>query len=163
MQKRKVTLESKRQTQTRNRALRVLSHMRRTGVSLATASRLEHTKPATVLRHVGSAVRRERPGSRYHATRGDRFRRDLQIPTAQGPVTVSVVGSKQAESISKYLNAVSHYLRTGDESKLRSFKGKAIKAGKQRIKLLTDPDTLLRLAEADAMHLDQLYASRAGR
>lgn len=153
---------SDRQAQTRNRALSVLVHMRREHLSLAAASRMEHIKAATVLRYVGSAIRRDQSGGRYHATKGDRFRRDIQLPTATGPITVQVYGSKNAENISKYLNAVGHYLRTGDQAKLRPFRGKTITAGKQRIKLVTDPDKLSLLAEADVLHLDQLYASRKG-
>jgi hypothetical protein len=153
---------NERQAQTRNRALNVLAQMRRKHLSLAAASRLEHIKPATVLRYVGSAIRQERSGGRYRATKGDRFRRDIQVPTAMGPVTVPVYGSKNAESISKYLNAVGHYLRTGDQARLRPFRGKAIKVGGKKIKLVTDPDKLLLLAEADVLHLDQLYASRKG-
>jgi len=158
-----VTPQNERKAQTRNRALLALGHMRRGHLSLAAASRLEHIKPATVLRHIGSAIRQDKSGGHYRATKGDRFRRDLQIPTAKGPVTIPIYGSKNAENISKYLNAVSHYLRTGDESKLRPFKGKSLKVEGKRIKLVTDPGTLSSLAEADALHLDQLYASRTGR
>jgi hypothetical protein len=153
---------SEREMQTRNRALSVLVHMRREHLSLAAAGRLEHIKPATVLRYVGSAIHHDKSGGRYHATKGDRFRRDIQLPTATGPIIVPVYGSKNAENISKYLNAVALYLRTGDQTKLRPFKGKTIQAGKRRIKLVTDPDELSLLADADALHLDQLYASRKG-
>jgi hypothetical protein len=153
---------SEREAQTRNRALSVLVHMRREHLSLATASRREHIKPATVLRYVGSAIRQERSGGHYRATKGDRFRRDIQIPTAMGLIVVPVYGSKNAESISKYLNAVAHYLRTGDQARLRPFRGKTIKVGGKKIKLVTDPEKLLLLAEADVLHLDQLYASRKG-
>jgi hypothetical protein len=153
---------SPRQVQARTRALNVLAHMRRQHLSLAAACRLEHVKPATARRYVGSAVRQNRSGSRYRATKGDRFRRDLQIPAASGPMTIPVYGSKNAENISKYLNAVAHYLRTGDQTRLRPFKGKTLKVGGKRIKLLTDPEALSRLAEADALHLDHLYASVAG-
>jgi hypothetical protein len=155
--------QNERQAGARNRALNALAHMRRRHVSLAAASRLEHTKPTTVRHYVGSAVRQDRPGARYRATKGDRFRRDLQIPTAHGPMTVPVYGSKNAENISKYLNAVAHYLRTGDQAKLRPFKGKTIKVDGKQIKLLTDPEALSVLAEADVLHLDQLYASVARR
>ena len=151
-----------REARARERALGALAQMRREHLSLAAASRLEHIKPGTVLRYLGSAVRHDRPGERYRATKGDRFRRDLQIPTAQGLMTVPVYGSKNAENVSKYLNAIAHYLRTGDESKLRPFRGKTLKVDGKRTKLLTDPGTLSALAEADALHLDQLYGSARG-
>jgi len=153
----------KREAYARERALGALAQMRREHVSLAAACRLEHIKPATFLRYAGGAVRHDKPGERYRATKGDRFRRDLQIPTAHGPMTVPVYGSKNAEKVSKYLNAIGHYLRTGDEAKLRPFKGKTLKVDGKRIKLVTDLGTLSLLAEADALHLDQLYAFTAGR
>src|SRR5262249_30907059 len=98
-------------TDTRTRALHALAKMRRDDLSLAEACRLEHIKPSTFLRHVGSAVQQDRPGGRYRPTAGDRFRRDLQIPTALGPTAVPIYGSNKAREISQYLNAVALYLR----------------------------------------------------
>jgi hypothetical protein len=163
MRKRHSLPRNEREARARERALAVLANMRRKHLSLAAASRLERVKPSTVRRYVGSAVRHDKVNGRYRATKGDRFRRDLQIPTASGPMTIPVYGSKNAENISKYLNAVAHYLRTGEESKLRPFRGKSIKVGGKRIKLLTDTRALLSLAEADLLHFDQLYASIARR
>ena len=137
--------------------------MRREHISLSEASRQEHIKPATVRRYVGSAVRQDKPGGPYRATAGDSFRRDLQIPTAQGPTVVHVYGSKNARLISNYLNAVSEYLRTGKRTKLDSFKGQTVKVDGKDIELITDPAKLLPLAEADVLHFDQLYASATGR
>jgi hypothetical protein len=150
-------------SETRNRALAALGRMRREHISLSKASREEHIKPATVRRYVGSAVRRDKPGGPFRATKGDSFRRDLQIPTAQGPTVVPVFGSKNASMISNYLNAVSEYLRKGKREKLDSFKGKTVKVNGKDIELITDPAKLLPLAEADVLHFDQLYASATGR
>jgi hypothetical protein len=136
--------------------------MRRDKVSLAEACRLEHLKPETFLRHVGSSVRQDKPGSRYRATAGDRFRRDLQVPTALGPTKVPVYGSKAAGELSKYANAINRYLRTGDASRLKAFKGKKVGTPGRKIELITDPSTLSALAEADALRLDRLYASFGG-
>ena len=158
---RKSQPRSPRELETHNRALHVLAHMRREHLSLAAASRLEHIKPGTVLRYVGSALRRDKPGGRFHAARSDRFKREFQIPTALGPVKVPVYGSKAASELSEYANAINHYLRTGDASQLEAFKGKTIRVQGRKIELTTDPSTLSTLAEADALRLDQLYASVA--
>jgi hypothetical protein len=163
MRRRIAIPRTEREARARERALGALAQMRREHLSLAAASRLEHVKPTTVLRYARSAVRQDRPGARYRATKGDRFRRDLQIPTVHGPMPVPVYGSKNAEKVSKYLNAVGFYLRTGDEAKLRPFKGKTLKVDGKRVKLLTDPVALSKLAEADVLHLDQLYASTTGQ
>ena len=148
-----------RRRDTRNRALHALALMRH-GKSLAEATRLEHIKPRTFLRYVGKAVRQDRPGGRFRALASDRFRRDdLQVPTTDGYVTVSVTGIKTARLLSNYLNAIGHFNRTGDDSKLRDFRGKTFTTvDGRRLEFLTDPNTLMQLAEADALHLDSLYA-----
>jgi hypothetical protein len=137
--------------------------MRREHISLSKASREEHIKPATVRRHVGRAVRQEKPGGPFRATKGDSLRRDLRIPTANGQISVPVYGSKNASLVSSYLNAVSEYFRTGKRTKLNSFTGKTIKVDGKEIELITDPALLLPLAQADVLHFDQLYASATGR
>jgi hypothetical protein len=153
---------NKRETEARNRSLHALSLMRTNHLSRAEACRLEHIKPSTFRRYVGSAVRQDRPGGRYRATAGDRFRRDLQIPTALGLTPVPIHGSRKAREISQYLNAVGLSLRKGDASRLKRFKGQTVRVGGKKIELITDPATLSSLAEAGALQLDQLYASFAG-
>jgi hypothetical protein len=162
MAKSKASRHSEQAEQARTRALHALAKMRRDNLSLAEACRLEHIKPRTFLRHVGSAVQQDRPGGKYRAATGDRFRRDLQIPTALGPTAVPIHGSKKATEISQYLNAIALYLRKGDTSKLERFKGKTIRVRGQKIELITDPETLSGLALAGALQFDQLYASFTG-
>ena len=136
--------------------------MRRDGLSLAQACRLEHVKPRTVLRNLGGAVRQDRPGGRYRATKGDRLQRDLQVATVLGQTRITVSGSKAATEIAQYQNAVALYLRKGDESQLEKFKGKTVGMRGQRVELITDPSTLSALALAGALQFDQLYTSIAG-
>jgi hypothetical protein len=149
-------------TDARTRALHALSRMRRQRVSLAEACRLEHIKPDTFLRNVGGAIRQGKPGGRYRAVAGDRFRRDLQIPTVLGPLAVPIYGSKNAKEISNYLNAIALYLRKGDASRLKRFKGKTVGVRGRKIELITDPEALSSLALAGALQFDQLYASFTG-
>jgi len=162
MARRNTTRQKDREAEVRRRALHALAKMRREKLSMAEACRLEHIKPRTLLRHVGSAVQQDRPGGRYRATRGDRFRRDLQIPTALGPIPVPVYGSKGAREIANYLNAIALYLRKGDASQLGHFQGKTIRVRGQKVELITDPATLSALALAGALQFDQLYASFTG-
>jgi hypothetical protein len=160
--RRKGSSDNASRTDARTRALHALSRMRRRHLSLAEACRLEHIKPSTCLRNVGTAVRQDRPGGRYHAIAGDRFRRDLQIPTALGPVAVPIYGSKNAKEISNYLNAIALYLRKGDTSRLERFKGTTVVVRGHKIELISDPATLSSLALAGALQFDQLYASFTG-
>jgi hypothetical protein len=151
--------ENAKGTDARTRALHVLAKMRREKLSLAEACRLEHIKPSTFLRQVGSAVHQDKPGGRYRPVTGDRFRRDLQVPTVLGPTPVPIYGSKNAKEISNYLNAVALYLRRGDASKLKRFKGKTVGVRGQKLELITDPQTLSALALAGALQFDQLYGA----
>lgn len=159
----KTPTSSNRASEARTRALAALGRMRREQISLSKACREEHIKPATFRHYVGSAVRQDRPGGPFHATKGDSLRRDLQIPTEQGLTVIPVYGSKNARFISDYLNAISEYLRTGNRTKLNAFRGKTVKVNGKNVKLITDPAMLLPLAEADVLHFDQLYASATGR
>ena len=147
----------------RTRALHALSHMRREKLSLAEACRLEHIKPATFLRHVGSAVRQKTPGGRYKVSAADKFVRKLNVPTALGPTAVPVRGSKAAREVSAYSNAVAKYLRTGKTKQLKRFAGKKVGNRKKAVELITDPQTLSALAQAGVFHLDQLYGSFLGK
>jgi hypothetical protein len=151
-----------RQRDARNRALHALALMRN-GESLAAACRAEHIKPDTFLRYVGSAVRHDKPGGRFRVATKDTLTRDLQVHTTDGPVRVAAKGITAARRFSAYENAIAHFNRTGDTSKLKPFKGKTFTAEGRRHEFLTDPDRLMELVEADALRLDSLYASVATR
>jgi hypothetical protein len=162
MPRRKRVSRSVREAQSRERSLAALGRMRRDGTSLSQAAKAEGVKPNTVRKYVGSALKREGQSGRFHASKGDNFKRHLYIPTALGPAPVPIYGSKDASAVAEYLNAVAVYLRTGKATQLKRFKGKSFGKGKQKIELITDPKTLSALAGADALHFDQLYAAIAG-
>jgi hypothetical protein len=132
----------------------------RRGESMSAACRAEHIKPDTFLRYVGHAVRHDKPGGRFRVVASrDTLTRQLQVPTADGTVPVSVRGIKAARAFSAHANAIAHFNRTGDPSPLKRFKGRTFIAEGRRYEFLTDPDKLMELAEADALRLDSLYAS----
>jgi hypothetical protein len=121
----------------------------RQGFSLAEACRLEHIKPATFRRQVGSAVRQDRPNSRIRVSPTDRFVRRLNVPGPRGPIPVSATGIEQAREFSQYANAVLHFKRTGDLSRLKRFEGRTfVAADGQTMPFMTDRDSLIRTAEA---------------
>lgn len=134
---------------TYNRSLHVLARMRRTGSSLTAAAREEHIDPRTVRKYLKAELR-----GRGKATKADRRRRDMLIPTTVGNAPVTVRGSKQASQLGRYMSAVSKYLRTGDVDSLAEFEGQSI-AGHA---LITDADMLSSLAQAGALTLDEIYA-----
>jgi len=150
--KRTATVRLKRQ-----QALAVLARMRSRGESLSQAARLERTTPRTVRKIVGKQLKRGASG-RYSATRGDTLRRDLNVLGFDGYEPVVVRSSKQAQLASAHLVAVNRFLRTGDEEWLKPFIGKRVGG----IELLTDPDRLQVLADADLVKLDALYRQHRG-
>jgi hypothetical protein len=140
------------QSPKRLRTLAVLARMRSRGESLSQAARLEHTTPRTVRKVVKKQLNRGSSG-RYSATRGDTLRRDLSVLATDGYQPVVVRSWNQAQLASAHLVAVNRFLRTGDEEWLKPFIGKRVGG----VQLLTDPDRLQILADADLVKLDALY------
>lgn len=134
---------------TYSRSLHVLARMRRTGASLTAAAREEQIDPRTVRKYLKTEFR-----GRGKATKADRRKRDMLIPTGMGNAPVTVRGSKQASELGKYMSAVGKYLRTGNVEALAKFEGKSIGGHL----LITDPDLLSSLAQAGALSLDEIYA-----
>ena len=79
-----------------------------------------------------------RPGGRIRATKTDRLVRYLQIPGTDGPVEISVRGSKAASDVARYKAAVNRYLR-GNRNALTDWHGKKIGG----IALVTAGDVLV--------------------
>jgi hypothetical protein len=132
--------------------------MRSRGESLSQAARVEHTAPRTVRKIVGKQLKRARDSGRYSATRGDTLRRDLSVLGFDGYEPVAVRSSKQAHLAADHLVAVGRFLRTGDAEWLKPFIGKRVGG----VELLTDPDRLGVLADADLVKLDALYRNHRG-
>jgi hypothetical protein len=159
--------QRKQRGQTKNparaRALRVLRAVR-AGKSLTAASRAEHTKPSTVRRYVGSALRQTKPGGRFRAVSKDRIRRELQLPSGRGRVPVVAKGIAKARQYSDYLNGIGHFNRTGDLSKLRPFVDRTfVDVTGERVPFVTDRETLVTLAQADELAVDSLYRALSDR
>ncbi len=131
--------------------------MRSRGESLTEAASLEHTTPRVVRKHVGKQLRRGTSG-RYTATRGDTLRRDLSVLGTDGYQSVVVRSSNQAQLASAHLVAANRFLRTGDVEWLKPFIGKRVGG----VELLTDPNRLQILADADLVKLDALYRNQGG-
>jgi hypothetical protein len=142
---------------TRHRALAVLARMRSRGESLSQAARNEHTTPRSVRKAVGKQLKQD-SSRHYRATRGDTLRRDLNVLDFDGYAPVVTRSSKQAHLAADHLVAVGRFLRTGDEEWLKRFIGKRVGG----VELLTDPDRLRELGDADLVKLDALYRDHRG-
>ena len=133
----------------------------RQGRSLAEATRLEHIKPSTFRRYVGRVVRQDKPGGRFRAAKTDTLVRELEVQTTEGRIAVAAKGIAAAREFSAHANAIAHFNRTGDTSKLKAFEGKTFTSSGRRYVFLTDTARLMELAEADALSLDKtIYVRR---
>jgi hypothetical protein len=82
----------------------------------------------------------------------------LSVLGFDGYESVVVRSSKQAHLAAEHLVAVGRFLRTGDTEWLKPFIGKRVGG----VELLTDPDRLQVLADADLVKLDALYRDQRG-
>src|ERR1700726_3971895 len=89
---------SARSLEARNRALHALTAIRH-GASLAEAAKAEGASQRTIRKYVGSALRQDHVGGRIRAVATDRLTRHLQIPGPDGPIQVTVKGSKAASEL----------------------------------------------------------------
>jgi hypothetical protein len=135
--------------------------MRTQCFSLTRAARQAETTTRTVRKYVSRALTHR--AGHFHAKPSDGLERRLRFLTVRGIIELTVRSSRTATRIAVYSNAVDHYLRTGDTSLLRPFRGKTVRAGKVGYPFLTDPRTLNRLAHAGEVSFEDLYALGSGR
>ena len=106
----------------RERALKVLSEVRRGKGSLTKLGRAERISPRTVRKATGAFRKR---GGRWAATRRDRIERWMKSYEDGRRVEVLIDDSQTATLLSKYAHAVSEYLVTRDPEVFRPFQGKS--------------------------------------
>ncbi len=140
----------------RERALDALNRMRRAGRSLSQAAREAQTTPRTVRKYVGRTLSKQR--GHFVAQPSDHLVRRMRFLTARGIAEVTVRNFRTASRIADHWAAVDHYLKTGDASCLRPFRGKSVRAEKIGYPFVTDPKALSRLAAAGEVTFEDLYA-----
>lgn len=153
--RRAVSGSSKRSLAAQDRSFHALADARH-GVPLSQALRDNGVTLRTFKKYLGSEIRQSRPGGRISVTKTDRHIRDLQLPGLQGPIALDAHGWAEARRAARYKAAVNRFL-AGDLKALKRWKGKKI-AG---VQLITDPETLKRLAQDDLLPY-ALYRSFSG-
>jgi hypothetical protein len=144
----------------RELALATVALMRREGIPLSKAARIQGVSPRTVLEFARPALRLGRDGE-YWALPYDHIPRTLNFWTSGGTITVTVYDSRTATDIAEYMNAVRKYVRTGDTSGLERFKNKSFVADGRVRRFVTDPDVLDELADAGSLAgIESLYYAR---
>jgi len=146
-----------RERETYLRSVNALSWMRDKSWSLSRTARELNVSPRSISKYAGSALRRDARG-RYAPRPADRFYRELNFMTPDGPVVVGVHGSRRASEVARHAAAVKRFGETGDWEGLRPFSGKRLVVGAQELEYVTDPDVLTRLLEAGTVSFEDLYA-----
>ena len=131
--------------------------MREEKLSLSKATRREHIKPNTFLRHVGSAVHRSGPGKPWKASKSDSLSARMRILTPQGPVFDVVRGSRERTRLARYEIALRKFRagEDGAEKELATFRRLTVGGHV----LVTDVNLLIQLEEAGQLDFDSLYYS----
>jgi len=136
---------SPKEKATREKALDVVSDMRRSGKSLTRASKERGISPETVRRHTKAVTK---DGRRWRAKRYDKIPRVWKIYEDGDVKTIEVDDSRHASTIGEYHNAVKNFLRTNDESYLMPYRGKKIRDSSGNMhELETDPKVLYEIQE----------------
>lgn len=147
----------------RRRALEVVSEARRGKGSLSRLARARGMSPKTV-RGASGAFRKQ--GGRWVPTRSDSVERWLKSYENGARVEVLVRDSRTASLLSRYSNAVGHYLGTGDPSGLAEFEGKTYRDANGAVHTFeTDPAALrsiIERSESDFGAFADLYAEPEG-
>jgi len=130
------------------RALNVLADMRTKGWSLARAIRENRTDPDTVKRYIGSTLRVDGRG-RLRPKPFDKRLRRLLIHTETGDKVLDITDSRYATLAAEHANALRTFARTGDASALARFEGRAIRIGKVKYRLVSDPGEAQRIVASD--------------
>jgi len=81
----------------------------------------------------------------------------MRFLSVDGIVAVDVRGSDSASRVGEYWNAVHQYLKTGDATKFKRFRGKYLQSGGKRRPFITDLDLLERLAHAGEVKFEDIY------
>lgn len=148
------TLDRERDAQ--RRVLDALALKRRQpALSMTQVARRSGTTVKTVRRYAGPAL--ETRSGRLDAKSTDKIARDLSFLTDRGYIALRVTNSRDATRIARHSNAVRKFVMHADDSSLRRFEGKSIKAGGKTHFFVTDRATINRLARAGELHFLDIY------
>ena len=149
MPRRNAIPKDQRQAEARERAIAALALMRRQpGTSVLKAAGEYSTTRKTVLKYVGSELKRKRLRGKYKPTTYDRLSRRINIITPHGSQPETVRDSRIATANAEHSNAVRIYRNTGDTTALEKFRGKSFRVSGRTYEFVTDPDVLDRLGDA---------------
>jgi hypothetical protein len=149
-----------RQAATYQRALALLSDLRRRIGSYNELLRKHHLQGRTARKYLGRDLIGGTRGKRVRASKSDRRVRDVLFPTSLGDILIRTRKSQDATKLSEYFHDRDMLLR----GKLRAYDFEAKWRGTRVAgqELFADTNGILLMADADVLKLENLYASTSG-
>ena len=149
-----------RERATRERALNLLSDLRRGEGSYAQLLRKHQLNTRQAHKHLGRNLLGGTRGHRVRASKSDRFVRELLFPTYLGDVPTRIHGSRAATTLSEYFHDRDKLLhgKLGGGDFEAKWRGVHVD-GRE---VFADVAGIFRMANADVLKVEDLYASTGG-
>jgi hypothetical protein len=126
-------------------------------ISITRAAKRKGTTVSTVKRYESRSLRTV--GRRLVPTLFDRLARPIRALLPNGVVTLNVRDSRTRSALGGYWDAVDHYLRMGDTSRLEPYRWRSFTTDKRGYRFITDTGLLDRLGMAGEFSFDDIYAN----
>jgi len=146
-----------REKATRERALNLLSDLRRGEASYSKLLRKHRLDTRTAHRYLGRDLLGGTGGEPVRPSKGDRRVRELMFPTSFGDVPVRTRSSKDATKLSDFFHDRDNLLRGKVSADAFEAKWRGVRVAGQE--LFADASAILEMANADELKVENLYAS----
>ena len=149
-----------REKATRQRALNLLSDLRRGQASYGELLRKHHLRSITARRYLGRDLIGGTRGKAVRASKADTRVRELMFPTPLGDVLVRTRSSRDATKLSEFFHDRDNLLR--GQISVNEFESKWRGVHVAGQELFADAAAIFDMANADVLKLENLYASTGG-
>lgn len=149
-----------REKATRERALTLLSDLRRGEGSYSELLRKHHLDTRTARRYLGRDLLGGTGGKPVRASKADRRVRDVWFPTSVGDLPVLTRSSKDATKLSEFFQDRDKLLRRKLTAADFEAKWRSVRVAGQE--LFADANAILEMANAGELKVENLYASTGG-
>jgi hypothetical protein len=149
-----------REKDKQERALNLLSDLRRGEGSYSKLLRKHHINSRTVRRYLGRDLLGGTRGRPVRASKADRRVRDLMFPKPFGDVPHRTRSSKDATNLSEFFRDRDKLVHNKLRADVFEAKWRRVRIAGQE--LFADADAILRMANAGDLKVENLYASTAG-
>lgn len=151
---------TEREKATRERALTLLSDLRRGEGSYSELLRMHHLDTRTARRYLGRDLTGGANGEPVRPSKSDRRIRELMFPAPVGDVPVLIRGSKDATQLSEFFRDRDKLL--GKKLSAASFEAKWRGVRVAGRELFADATAIFHMENAGELKVENLYASTGG-